>query len=192
VVPRLRISMRIAAKFWMGVGTPWTLASERVWNDTPRLAGKTFVAAGMGGVIVTLLALPLGVWMGIGVGLILLGALIPVVSSLVLYKRLEALRAKKLRGESGEQRKRPERASILNFRELLAASMLRGRAYIVHFTWVFSVHEDQCASFFQLGKKYFGRGLFWGGRAFFCAPKKPKKCAEVVQTHYRRDEPRTR
>jgi uncharacterized membrane protein len=81
---------KVRRNFWMGVRTPWTLASDRVWNDTHRLAAKTFVIAGIGGVIVTLLPLPIGVWMGIGVGLILLGALIPAVYSLMHYKRLEA------------------------------------------------------------------------------------------------------
>jgi len=81
---------KVRRNFWMGVRTPWTLASDRVWNDTHRLAAKTFVIAGAGGVIVTLLPLPLGVWMGLGVGLLLLGALIPVVYSLVHYKQLEA------------------------------------------------------------------------------------------------------
>jgi uncharacterized membrane protein len=81
---------KVRRNFWMGVRTPWTLASDRVWNDTHRLAAKTFVIAGAGGVLVTLLPLPLGVWMGLGIGLILLGALIPVVYSLVHYKQLEA------------------------------------------------------------------------------------------------------
>jgi uncharacterized membrane protein len=81
---------KVRRNFWMGVRTPWTLASDRVWNDTHRLASKTFVIAGAGGVIVTLLPLPLGAWMGLGIGLILLGALIPVVYSLVHYKQLQA------------------------------------------------------------------------------------------------------
>jgi uncharacterized membrane protein len=81
---------KVRRNFFVGVRTPWTLASERVWNDTHRLAAKTFVAAGVGGVIVTLLGLPLAVWMGTAIGLVLLGGLIPVVYSLVHYKRLEA------------------------------------------------------------------------------------------------------
>lgn len=81
---------KVRRNFWMGVRTPWTLASERVWNDTHRLAAKTFVIAGIGGVIVTLLNLPMPVWMGLGAGLIVVGALIPAVYSLVHYKRLEA------------------------------------------------------------------------------------------------------
>lgn len=81
---------KVRRNFWVGVRTPWTLASDRVWNDTHRLAAKTLVIAGIGGVIVTLLPLPIGVCVGLGTGVILLGALIPVVYSLVHYKRLEA------------------------------------------------------------------------------------------------------
>jgi uncharacterized membrane protein len=81
---------KVRRNFWVGVRTPWTLASDRVWNDTHRLAAKTFVLAGIGGVIVTLVPLPIGVWLGLGTGLILLGALIPAVYSLVHYKRLES------------------------------------------------------------------------------------------------------
>ena len=80
---------KVRRNFWVGVRTPWTLASDRVWNDTHRLAAKTFVIAGIGGVIVTLLPLPLPLWMGIGGGLVAIGALIPAVYSLVHYKRLE-------------------------------------------------------------------------------------------------------
>jgi uncharacterized membrane protein len=33
--------------WFIGVRTPWTLSSERVWNKTNRLAGKLFKAAGI-------------------------------------------------------------------------------------------------------------------------------------------------
>lgn len=81
---------KVRRNFWMGVRTPWTLASERVWNDTHRLAAKLFVAAGLGGAVLALLGSPTGVWMATAVGLVLLAALIPVIYSLVHYKRLEA------------------------------------------------------------------------------------------------------
>src|SRR4051812_14175834 len=31
---------RVKRNFWMGVRTPWTIASERVWTDTHRLAAR--------------------------------------------------------------------------------------------------------------------------------------------------------
>ena len=33
--------------WFIGVRTPWTLSSEKVWNKTNRLAGKLFKAAGI-------------------------------------------------------------------------------------------------------------------------------------------------
>ena len=36
---------KVRRNFWVGVRTPWTLASDRVWNDTHRLAGQLFVGA---------------------------------------------------------------------------------------------------------------------------------------------------
>lgn len=42
------VMMENAKQNWfIGVRTPWTLSSERVWNKTNRLAGKLFKAAGI-------------------------------------------------------------------------------------------------------------------------------------------------
>jgi uncharacterized membrane protein len=35
---------KVRRNFWVGVRTPWTLASDRVWNDTHRLAGQLLSA----------------------------------------------------------------------------------------------------------------------------------------------------
>jgi uncharacterized membrane protein len=32
--------------YFIGIRTPWTLASDRVWNETHRVGGKMFIAAG--------------------------------------------------------------------------------------------------------------------------------------------------
>jgi uncharacterized membrane protein len=76
---------KVRHNFYIGVRTPWTLASERVWNGTHRLAAKTFVAAGLVGLCLTLAG-----WGGWPT-LVLLGAgaLAPVAYSLMFYKRLE-------------------------------------------------------------------------------------------------------
>jgi uncharacterized membrane protein len=37
----------VPANWLLGVRTPWTLRSERVWRETHRLAGWTFVAGGL-------------------------------------------------------------------------------------------------------------------------------------------------
>lgn len=76
---------RVRRNFWMGVRTPWTLASEEVWDQTHHLAARLFVAGGLFGVLVALVGLPLYLCL---VGIIV-AALVPVIYSLVLYKRLQ-------------------------------------------------------------------------------------------------------
>lgn len=82
---------KVRRNFWVGVRTPWTLSSDRVWNDTHRLAGRTFVAAALLGFVAVLLPIPLPAVTGIVLLLIMLAALLPVAYSLILYKRLERL-----------------------------------------------------------------------------------------------------
>jgi uncharacterized membrane protein len=76
---------RVKRNFYIGVRTPWTLASERVWTDTHRMAARLMVVSGVIGVAAILAGMP--GWMSIV--LILVICTIPVVYSLVLYKRLE-------------------------------------------------------------------------------------------------------
>jgi uncharacterized membrane protein len=71
--------------FWMGVRTPWTLASDVVWDRTHRLAAWLFVAAVLLGLIAVLAGVPF-YYAVIG---IIVAALAPAVYSLVIYKRLE-------------------------------------------------------------------------------------------------------
>jgi uncharacterized membrane protein len=76
---------KVRSNFWMGVRTPWTLASERVWNQTHRVAAWVFVVVGLAGFVAALVGVPPVVCFA----LLIAGALAPVVYSLVLYKRLE-------------------------------------------------------------------------------------------------------
>jgi uncharacterized membrane protein len=76
---------KVHRNFYIGVRTPWTLANDRVWDETHRLAMKTFVVAGLVGL--ALQAIGQGGWPTFAV--LMLGALVPAVYSLVLYKRLE-------------------------------------------------------------------------------------------------------
>lgn len=79
---------KVRRNFFMGVRTPWTLASERVWIDTHRLAARLFVAAGVIGFV---LSLALGGTTAFiaAFALIMLAAFVPAVYSLIHYKRLE-------------------------------------------------------------------------------------------------------
>jgi uncharacterized membrane protein len=76
---------KVKRNFWMGIRTPWTLASEPVWERTHRLGAWLFVAAGLIGFVATLAGAPLWPLFVLIVG----AALAPVVYSLVIYKQLE-------------------------------------------------------------------------------------------------------
>ncbi|HZL87400.1 MAG TPA: SdpI family protein [Pirellulaceae bacterium] len=80
---------KVRRNFYVGIRTPWTLASERVWNDTHRLAARMFVVAGALGLLAIVLPLPLPAVVIVVIGLIMVAAVWPIVYSLLLYKRLE-------------------------------------------------------------------------------------------------------
>lgn len=75
---------RLKRNFWMGVRTPWTLASEEVWTATHRLAGWTMGLGGLLGAVLVLAGVPVA-----GFVVMIAGALFPVFYSLWLYKKLE-------------------------------------------------------------------------------------------------------
>jgi uncharacterized membrane protein len=79
---------KLTRNFFVGIRTPWTLASDEVWMKTHRLAGKLFVLAGL-----AMFALALA-----GAGLIPMmivagaAALVSVVASYVFYRRIEGFK----------------------------------------------------------------------------------------------------
>jgi len=76
---------KVKRNLYMGVRTPWTLASERVWSDTHRLAAWWMVGGGLLGFVLCLAGLP--VWAPL---IPLAPAVIwPVVFSYLRYKQLE-------------------------------------------------------------------------------------------------------
>ena len=76
---------KVTRNFFVGIRTPWTLASEEVWNRTHRLGGKLFVVAGLVVVAAAFTGVPIWpIFVAIG-----LAGLIPIVYSYVLYRRLE-------------------------------------------------------------------------------------------------------
>jgi uncharacterized membrane protein len=76
---------RVRRNFYVGVRTPWTLASDVVWNQTHRVAAWLFVAFGLAGAVAALA----GVNLIVCFVALTIAVLTPVVYSLVLYKRLE-------------------------------------------------------------------------------------------------------
>ncbi|MCL6638101.1 MAG: SdpI family protein [Firmicutes bacterium] len=76
---------KIRPNYFVGIRTPWTLASEQVWRKTHRLGGFFFVGAGLTGMAASLLGGATG-------GIVVLAALaaaiiVPVVYSCIEYRR---------------------------------------------------------------------------------------------------------
>jgi uncharacterized membrane protein len=82
---------KIRRNFYIGLRTPWTLASERVWNASHRFAARILVVAGLIGFILAIAGL-----IEFAVMAIIAASLASVVYSLVYYKQLER------RGELGD------------------------------------------------------------------------------------------
>jgi uncharacterized membrane protein len=76
---------KVQRNFWMGVRTPWTLASETVWIQTHRLTAWLWTGGSILLAAIAFFGAPVWVWI---VGMVVM-CLTPVVYSLVLYKRLE-------------------------------------------------------------------------------------------------------
>ncbi len=75
---------KVRQNFMFGIRTPWTLSSELSWEKTHRLGGKLFVAAGLIGLIMSLIN-PLVAILGVA-ALILIAALICVIYSYKVWK----------------------------------------------------------------------------------------------------------
>lgn len=80
---------KLQRNFYVGIRVPWTLASDRVWNDTHRLAARLWVACGLIGLVLVLLGVPTAI------PLLILGVavVVPIGYSFVLSRRLERVDA---------------------------------------------------------------------------------------------------
>jgi uncharacterized membrane protein len=80
---------KVQPNWFMGVRTPWTLASEQVWRKTHRTAGWLFVGTGL---FIAVAAFIPSVSVGsVMVVAIVIAAIIPVVQSYVLWKREQTM-----------------------------------------------------------------------------------------------------
>lgn len=73
---------RARSNWFVGIRTPWTLSSDRVWEKTHRFGGRVFVA---GGLLITLAGL---FWVG-AVPAVLLTVMILCAASVLIYSYLE-------------------------------------------------------------------------------------------------------
>jgi uncharacterized membrane protein len=76
---------KVRRNFWIGIRTPWTLASERVWYSTHRFAGKAMVIAAALSLAGVVAGLPLALCLTV----LMAGPILRVFYSLLVYKRLE-------------------------------------------------------------------------------------------------------
>jgi uncharacterized membrane protein len=76
---------KVTKNFFVGIRTPWTLASDEVWLRTHRLGGRVFVVAGLAMAVTALVGGGPAPMLVVS----LAAPLIPVVYSYVIYRRLE-------------------------------------------------------------------------------------------------------
>lgn len=80
---------KLRKNFFIGIRTPWTLASDAVWERTHRMAGWLFVAAGLAWIIAGLLGASPG-WL---IAIVLAAVLVPYTYSFFVYRNLEGRRS---------------------------------------------------------------------------------------------------
>lgn len=76
---------KVRKNFFIGIRTPWTLASDEVWSRTHRLGGKVFVLTGIFMIVNSFVHFP-GQTLVVA---IVAAALIPVIYSYVINRRIE-------------------------------------------------------------------------------------------------------
>jgi uncharacterized membrane protein len=76
---------RVKPNWFIGIRTPWTMSSDEVWEKTHRLGGITFMIAGF---IMAVLPLITPGSFPVVIGAVVVSALIPVIYSYFLFRRL--------------------------------------------------------------------------------------------------------
>lgn len=72
--------------FFIGIRTPWTLASDEVWLRTNRLAGELMV---VGGVAIMACSFNLSLCVGVVLGVVAVVVVVPIAYSFILYTKVE-------------------------------------------------------------------------------------------------------
>ena len=82
----LGIMMKHTRRNWfVGIRTPWTISSDRVWNETHRLGGNLFIISGVIAVLGVIFP-SYFVWFLLVP--VLISAIVPVVYSYVVFRRM--------------------------------------------------------------------------------------------------------
>lgn len=76
---------KVRKNFFLGIRTPWTLASDEVWSRTHRIGGRMLMLGGLLMLIGSVVSLP----PELTVIVVVVLALIPVIYSYFLYRKLE-------------------------------------------------------------------------------------------------------
>jgi uncharacterized membrane protein len=76
---------KVRKNFFIGIRTPWTLASDEVWSRTHRLGGKVFILIGLFMILNIFVRLSEN-WL---LAAIVTAALVPVIYSYVIYRNIE-------------------------------------------------------------------------------------------------------
>ena len=76
---------KVRKNFFLGIRTPWTLASDEVWSRTHRLGGRMLMLGGAIMLLNAIIQLPIHISV---LAVVALG-LVPVAYSYILYRKLE-------------------------------------------------------------------------------------------------------
>ncbi len=78
---------RFRHNYFVGIKTPWTLASEEVWRKTHRFAAPLWVLGGLAVLVLTLLNVSL---MGIGIVIVVVAiTILPTVYSYLIFRHID-------------------------------------------------------------------------------------------------------
>lgn len=78
---------QIRHNYFVGIKTPWTLASEEVWQRTHRAAARLWVAAGLVGAVGAVF--PPAIGMPLLIIALSVAGIVPLVHSYLLWRRLQ-------------------------------------------------------------------------------------------------------